>query len=517
MNSPRVVIAGFHHETNTFAPCKTPYEEFVKDDGWPGLVQGEAVIAALEPMNLGMGGFIHAALEQNWQLAPLLWCNAEPFAHVTEDAYERIVGLIIEGVRRELDLSAAGKSQRFDAIYLCMHGAMVAEHTEDGEGELLKRLRELVGADMPIVMSLDLHANLTPEMFALADGIAVFRTYPHIDMADTGRRAFNLLKPMLETGEKPAKAYRQGPFLLPLTSQYTGAMPAEAIYTEVESVQFAGLLSVDFACGFPPADIPHCGPSALAYASTHSAAKMAIDSVMQVVESLEAEFAERLMDADTAVQRALQIQASGASGPVVIADVQDNPGAGGSGDTTGLLESLHRHKVRNALFSTLWDAQSAQIASAAGVGEVVSLSLGGRNGPPGVSPFAGDFEVLALTNGRFQGVGPMMKGTEYKLGPMALLRLIDPASKQQDDGNLRIIVTSERAQCLDRGFILSMGLEPAEFDLIALKSSVHFRNDFEQVASEILLAACPGANLCDLAAIPYTRLREGIRLPQDYS
>jgi len=268
--SPRVVIAGFHHETNTFAPCKTPYEEFVKDDGWPGLVQGSAVIPALEPMNLGMGGFIKAAGKHNWQLLPLLWCNAEPYAHVTEDAFERIAGLITNGVQEELDQSVAENGAAVDAIYLCMHGAMVAEHTEDGEGEVLRRLRELVGKDMPIVLSLDLHANVTPDMFELADGITLFRTYPHIDMADTGRRAFELLRPMVEQGEKPAKAFSQGPFLLPLTSQYTGALPAEAIYAEVESVQFAGLLSVDFACGFPPADIPHCGPSALAYASTHS-------------------------------------------------------------------------------------------------------------------------------------------------------------------------------------------------------------------------------------------------------
>jgi len=126
----------------------------------------------------------------------------------------------------------------------------------------------------------------------------------------------------------------------------------------------------------------------------------------------------------------------------------------------------------------------------------------------------GDFEVLALTDGRFQGVGPMMKGTEYKLGPMALLRIVEASENPEDCINLRVIITSERAQCLDRGFILSMGVEPADLDFIAVKSSVHFRNDFEQVAGEIILAACPGANICDVSAIPYTRLREEIRLPQ---
>ena len=174
---------------------------------------------------------------------------------------------------------------------------------------------------------------------------------------------------------------------------------------------------------------------------------------------------------------------------------------------------------RQALFATLWDPQAALQASQAGIGKVLSLSLGGRNGPQGVTPFTGRFEVLSVTDGRFQGVGPMMKGTVYKLGPMALLRVLQADRVQADeitasDRNLTVIVTSERAQCLDRGFILTMGIEPEELDFIALKSSVHFRNDFEQVASEILLAACPGANLCDVAAIPYTRLREEIRLPQ---
>jgi len=365
---------------------------------------------------------------------------------------------------------------------------------------------------MPIVLSLDLHANITPEMFALADGITLFRTYPHIDMADTGRRAFDLLRPIVETGKKPAKSFKQGDFLLPLTSQYTGAGPARTIYEKVESVHFDELVSADFACGFPPADIPHCGPSAVAYANTPGAAQMAVDSIMQVVDTLEPEFAAVLMDADAAVKKAMKIKAQTEDGPVVIADVQDNPGAGGSGDTTGLLESLHRHQARNALVATLWDPQSASLATEAGLGKTLSLSLGGRNGPEGVLPFEGKFEVLVLTDGRFHGVGPMMKGTEYKLGPMALLRVVEAGGTAASESNLQIIVTSERAQCLDRGFLLSMGVEPEGLDFIALKSSVHFRNDFDQVASEILLAACPGANLCNVAAIPYTRLREGIRL-----
>ena len=346
MPKPLIAIAGFHHETNTFAPQKTPFEEFVKDDGWPGLVTGDAVIESLEPLNIGMGGFIQAAHKHEWQLAPILWCNAEPFAHVTEDAYERITNMIVDNIA---SLSASATSP-LDGIYLCLHGAMVAEQSNDGEGDLLGKIRAIVGHEIPIVISLDLHANLTPKMFDMSDGITIFRTYPHIDMADTGRRAFELLRTMIERSAsngsvyKPAKAYRQGDFLLPLTAQYTGALPTSAIYDELLSISETDIQSCDFACGFPPADIPHCGPAAIAYADDQTTANNAINRLLDRMNTLEADFAQDLMDTKTAVSMAKKLiveqQACTKPKPVVIADVQDNPGAGGSGDTTDLLAMM---------------------------------------------------------------------------------------------------------------------------------------------------------------------------------
>ncbi len=506
MSTPIVAVAGFHHETNTFAPQPTPYEEFVKDDGWPGLVTGKDVITALEPLNIGMGGFIQAARRHAWHLEPILWCNAEPYAHVTEDAYERIVGSILDELRILCKSSPAP-----DGIYLCLHGAMVAQHIDDGEGELLARIRQITGSDIPIALSLDLHANISPQMFELSDAITIFRTYPHIDMADTGQRAFALLQQMIETGCKPAKAYRQGEFLLPLTAQYTGSPPTQTIYQRVKDLSVDKTISCDFACGFPPSDIPHCGPAAVVYASDEKTSRQTLDALMQTVSKLETDYAESLMSAKTAVATAIQLAAeqqnTSDNKPVVIADVQDNPGAGGSGDTTGLLFAMLEQGLTNSCLAAIWDPETARQATDAGIGQTINCSIGGKSGTPDVAAWQGDAEVLSLSDGRFYGVGPMMKGTQYKLGPMALLRITTNAA------DIQVIIQSERAQCLDRGFLLALGINPKDLSIIALKSTVHFRNDFEDLASHILLAACPGANPCDLHAIAYTRLRSSVRLP----
>lgn len=508
-DSPIIAVAGFHHETNTFAPAKTPYEEFVKDDGWPGLVEGAAVIEALLPLNLGMGGFIEAAQATQWRLEPILWCNAEPYAHVTEDAYERIAGKIVEQVRQ---LHSAAPEQAIDGIYLCMHGAMVAEHSDDGEGELLSRLRDVVGPTLPIVVSLDLHANLTPQMFDLADAMTIFRTYPHVDMAATGKRAFQLMEQMLRSGNKFAKSYRQVPFLLPLPSQYTGDGPCRDIYHLVASAPDSDteLISADFACGFPPADIPQCGASVVTYASTQEVADGASQRILQSVLDAEERFVAEILDADQAVQLAMEISAkalSQSSRPVVIADIQDNPGAGGSGDTTGLLAALVNNGAQGAVLACIWDPLAASQCADAGRGAELELELGGNNGPEGVSPYSAMYRVEVVTDGRFVCHGPMMKGTEVKLGPTVLLSVL------AEGCDVQVIVATERSQCLDQEFLRLVGIEPIDKQIVCVKSTVHFRNDFEAIARKILLATCPGSNPCNLDDIPYTRLRDSVRLP----
>ena len=176
----RIAVGGFLHETNTFAPTKATYDDFVHGGGWPAMAQGPDVLKVMRDINVGLAGFVEAAEAQGWETVPTISCGASPCAHVSRDAYERIVRVMVEGI------AAAG---RLDAVYVDLHGAMVTEHLDDGEGELLARVRKAIGKDLPLVASLDLHANVTPQMVEHADALIAYRTYPHVDMADTGRAA----------------------------------------------------------------------------------------------------------------------------------------------------------------------------------------------------------------------------------------------------------------------------------------------------------------------------------------
>ena len=208
----RIAVGGFQHETNTFAPGRATFEDFRKHDGWPGLVRGLGLFDAVAGINLPIAGFIEAARRDRHELMALTWCSAEPCSYVEHVAFERICDQLCGDLR---DLGP------LDGVYLDLHGAMVTEHLEDGEGEILRRVRETVGRHTPLVASLDFHANITRAMVEEATALAVYRTYPHIDMAETGARAYSLLARAL-SGEILCKAFRKLPFLIPLTAQDRG-------------------------------------------------------------------------------------------------------------------------------------------------------------------------------------------------------------------------------------------------------------------------------------------------------
>src|SRR6267143_1878714 len=224
----RIAVGGFLHETNTFAPTKAVYDAFVQGGGWPPMLQGAKLLEKMRNVNVGMAGFVPAAETESWELVPTIWCAASPSAHVTTDAYERVAKAIVDGIK------AAGS---IDGVYLDLHGAMVAEHLDDGEGEILARVREAIGKDLPLVVSLDLHANVTPEMVEHADALIAYRTYPHIDMADTGRAAAKHLALLLETRQRFAKAFRQLPFLIPISWQCTNDQPTRGIYEKLAALE----------------------------------------------------------------------------------------------------------------------------------------------------------------------------------------------------------------------------------------------------------------------------------------
>src|SRR4051812_12022255 len=392
----RIAVGGFLHETNTFAPTKATYDGFLHGGGWPPMREGAKLLEKMRNINVGIAGFIPAAEAMGWELVPTIWCAASPSAHVTKDAYERVAKAIVDGVR------AAGA---IDAVYLDLHGAMVAEHIDDGEGEIIARVREAIGGDLPLVVSLDLHANVTPQMVAQSDALIAYRTYPHIDMADTGRTAAQHLALLLRSGHRFAKAFRQIPFLIPISWQCTNDEPCKSIYAKLAALESDAVPTLSFAPGFPAADFPDCGASVFAYGRTQADADAAADRIAALIASHESDFDGRIFAPDDGVRFAMEA-AQRASKPIVIADTQDNPGAGGDSDTTGMLRALVRNGATNAAIGVIVDPDAARAAHAAGGGAVGGLALGGEAGTPRGGPVGDKFGVGAPAGGEFLAPRP---------------------------------------------------------------------------------------------------------------
>jgi len=482
----RIAIAGFLHETNTFVQRTTGMDAFVTADAWPGLVQGTAMFEAVAGANIAIAGFVGEAAAHDNELLPLLWTSANPSGPVEKHTFEQICSMLTVELERAMPV---------EALFLDLHGAMVAEHIEDGEGELLERIRGIVGPDMPIVAALDFHANISPRMVALTDALTVYRTYPHVDMSDTGRRAALLLQRLL-SGERLHKAYCQIPFLIPLPWQCTLIEPLASLMHLVGKIENDSNVSAAIVPGFPLADVYDCGPTVLAYGTNDEVTETVVQRLSEAMLAQRASFSGRLYSAAQAVSHAL---ASSGDKPIILADTQDNPGAGAAGDTTDILHELVRQRAADACAGLLSDPVAAAAAHAAGVGALIDLELGGQSGI-GATPLAGRYIVEALGNGQFTGTGPFYRGCKMNLGPMARLRL---------DG-IQILVTSHKQQAADQAMFRHLGIDPARQHILVLKSSVHFRADFARLAGEILIVAASGENVVDLAQLRYKKLRPGV-------
>jgi microcystin degradation protein MlrC len=378
---------------------------------------------------------------------------------------------------------------------------MVCEHLDDGEGEMLARVRALIGPDMPLVASLDLHGNVTQRMVNEADALIAYRTYPHVDMAETGRRSQVYLAKILG-GARHAKAFRQIDYLIPISWQATGMEPCRSLYAGLAEMESEAVPTLSFLPGFPAADFPDCGATVVAYGATQADADRAADSFATLVTAQEDAFAGEVLSPEDGVARAMAIADAGATRPVVIADTQDNPGAGGNSDTTGMLRALVAADAQNAAIGAIFGPQAAAAAHEAGEGATIRLAIGGQSNIPGDAPFLSEFTVEKLSDGQLIAAGPFYGGTRMDLGPSACLRI----------GGLRIVVASRKAQLADQEMFRFVGIEPRESAILVVKSSVHFRADFEPIAETILICAAPGPMPVDPAVLPWKRLRPGVRI-----
>jgi len=490
----RIAIGGFQHESHSFAPLPTGWREFLQPGGFPPLQRPATLVETLRPTSVPCAGAIAVAEENGIEIAPLTWAFANPAGPVTTEAFERIAALMVA------TLSDALQAGPLDGVYLELHGAMVAVGFDDAEGELLRRIRAVVGPDLPIAASLDPHANMTAQMVEYADVLVPYRTYPHVDMKPAGAQAMRLLLERIRRGRPWAKAFRQVDFLIPLTMQCTLAPPMSGVLEErARLAEQHGAAELAFCFGFPYADFPGCGVAIAAFAETQDAADAAADALKSYMDAREAEFAGGVLSTAEGVAEAIALSRS-ATRPVVMADTQDNPGGGGHGDTTGLLAELIRQDAQGAVLGLINDAESAAACHAAGEGAVLNLSLGGKSDG---APLSVTATVERLTNGRFTCTGPMGKGNPADLGPTALIRV---------SSGVRVIVVSRKMQASDQALFTHIGVEPAQQKIVAVKSSVHFRAHFQPIAEKVIVVAAPGPVVADPAVLPFTNLRPNLRL-----
>ncbi len=482
----RVAIGGFLHETNTFAEAHTTYEDFAAPDAWPGIVRADEIAPAVRGLNLPMAGFLAQAETLGFDLVPTIWASASPSGLVTQSAFETIVDELVER------LAAAG---RVDAVFLDLHGAMVCEHIDDGDGEIIRRVRKAAGPDATIVVALDFHANITRLMVETADLLVTYRTYPHVDMEETGRRAASLLA---DASSRSYKAFRKLPYLIPLHWQSTLAEPMASMMAIVEDAERApGITSAALAAGFSLADFDECGPAVVVYGPDRNAVDASADRLERSFLDREPAFAGELLEPAEAIKRARAVD-----GTVLLADTQDNPGAGATSDTVGILRAMVEARVPDGVVAVICDPEAAAAAHAAGEGADITIALGAKSARSTEESVVATFRVERLGDGNFVGTGPFYSGCRMQLGPMAQLRI----------GGIRIVVSSRRQQAADRAMLRHVGIDPARHQIVALKSSVHFRADFAPLAKQILTVVAPGENIADPERLGYSRLRRGVRI-----
>lgn len=488
----KIGVGGFIHETNTFSNTPTPVELFLNQSGgYPRLLKGKELFElAAGRFNISASGFMAEAEHYGFEIVPLTWCGAEPSQPLKTADFDYLMGLLEEETRKHSDL---------DGVYLELHGAMVFGNLQDGEEEILGRMRAIVG-DIPIVASLDLHGNISPRSFELASLMVGYRTYPHVDGFETGQRSAEAMDYLL-AGKPLYRAFRQAPFLMPATTQPTTREPAQSLYAALEIMEKEpGVVSLTIMEGFNAVDLPHTGPSIFAYAASPAQADACADRLLQEMLDREAQFGVDMYPPDEAVDKALEMAAT-TDKPIILVDVQDNAGGGSPSDTVWLLKALVDKQVKNAALGLMWDPQAAAMAHAAGEGAHVRIALGGHT-IAGQTPYEAEYEVVKLHDGDFLGTGAMVAGQTLNFGKMTQLKL---------DG-IRIVVSSDRMQAQDRSFFRVVGVEPEEMDILVLKSANHYRADFGPIAGGIINVDAPSAIIEDPSKIAYTQLREGVRL-----
>ena len=483
----QILSAEIAHETNTFSRIPTDQQAFRNRY----FLTGTDAISARGNLNTELAGFLDTGKKYDWQIDHILSACANPSGKVTDAAFDWLTVPVI----------TAASNNRYHGILLGLHGAMVTESCDDGEAAILQRLRAVVGDEIPIAITLDLHANVSEKMCELANIIVSYKTYPHIDMRETGRRAGEILQRSLTREIDPVTVRASCPMLEEVNGGRTDIGPmVEWIELARQWEQRDDAFAASINGGFASADIRDAGPTVLVTAEgdLHAHREFAKDLVNRIWDSRGAVLNDYLEVGSAAAIAAPFVPETG---PLIIADYADNPGAGAYGDSTNLLNALLDAGVNNACLGPIVDGETVQQLRQHRAGDRIAIRLGGKIDPRfGGGPLSLDADLIALSDGDYVGGGAMIGGLRLSFGPSAVIRI---------DG-IEVLVTTLAKQLLDLQQFKSFGIDPESKSVVAVKSMQHFRADFEPIAGQVIV--CDSGALCtpDYRRLEYRKVRRPI-------
>ena len=482
----KILFGKFGHEANSFAGKTADFELFSKSGS---LVEGEDLFAHFSGKRSDyVSGMIDAGEEENAELIPTVAVlTAAPT--LTDACVEAVLDLLLPRIREHRD--------ELDGICLGLHGAGMSESADDLESYVLSRIREITGEQLPIMITLDLHANLSKEMLELADGVFGIKQYPHVDMYDAGYLAMKVLIRTIRSGKKPECAMCGIPMMVSLAAGYTFQEPFLSIKTFFdEYVRQHRLIDATFFHCFPPADTPH---------TRASVAVVAEEGARKAAEELAAYIWERrneLKARSLSVSEAMDIaNRTEGDGYIVINELSDNPGGGTPGDGTHLLREMLQRNYPKSIFGYLYDPVAVHELCSRRVGEKVDITIGGRTEALHGEPLEiRGAEIQCISNGRVTYVSPVHQGLEDSIGTCVRIRT----------GNVDIIIGSILHQTYDDRPFLVTGADVSQYRYVGLKSAHHFRAFFEGKALAIIPADPPGLMTGDLSRFHFTKVTRPI-------
>ncbi|MEJ8851263.1 M81 family metallopeptidase [Variovorax rhizosphaerae] len=487
--SAKVLSAQLSHETNTFSQTPTTLQSFAERV----FLKNAQIAATLSGTACELAAHIDAARDHGWQLVQPLAAHATPSGRATRDTWRHLLQQVMSGCSPDLD-----------GVILALHGAMAAEGENDAEGALLMAVREIVGPKVPIVVTLDLHANVTDRMAECANAIYAYRTYPHIDQYAVAREAADCLQRLMHEGLQSRCVVVHAPSLDGCDHGRThlaGVMTSLLGMAADLRRSHEGVTEVAVCAGFPWADIEQAGPSVTVSGTASAAVLRRVGATLtEAIWSSRHETSVRLLTLHEMVQ-ALAKRDEGEKAPMVISDFTDNPGHGAPGDGVRILAALLAAGQRKVALAGIYDAESAAACAAAGVGAQVHLRLGNKQNPAVYGePLAVTGTVLRVGDAQFVCDGPMWAGITIKTGLTAVIEI----------AGLWVIVTSNNMQTTDRQAFLSQGIDPTQCAALVVKSQQHFRGAFDPIASRTILVDSGGAVSPRLRRLPYQRVRRPV-------